>query len=94
MAGAAPSVEVMAGAGVRPCDVARLAAAVHLSAKRPAPARTWVPMGTAGSSATADTHFVTDPYIVATARTAIDAAISRARTGTRPRPRPGPSRPR
>jgi copper homeostasis protein len=77
MASAAPGVEIMAGGGVRPSDVHRLAAvgaaAVHLSAKRPAPARrggTWVPLGAAGSSATADTHYVTDPDIVAAARAA------------------------
>lgn len=76
---AAPGVEVMAGAGVRPEDVAGLAAtgvaAVHLSAKRPAPARragTWVPMG----SADADTHFVTDAATVAAARAAVDRVLS------------------
>jgi copper homeostasis protein len=88
IAAAAPGIEVMAGAGVRPCDVARLAAAgvaaVHLSAKRPAAARrgaAWVPMGAAGSSAGADTHFVTDPDVVAAARAAVDAALLRARRG-------------
>jgi copper homeostasis protein len=81
IAGAVPGTEVMAGAGVRPGDVARLAAtgaaAVHLSAKRAAPARrggTWVPMGSASASADADTHFVTDPDVVAAARAAVDAA--------------------
>jgi copper homeostasis protein len=80
---AAPGVQVMAGAGVRPSDVARLAAAgvaaVHLSAKRPAPARRgggWVPMGAAGSSADADTHFVTAPDIVVAARAAVDAVLA------------------
>ncbi|MCH0559252.1 copper homeostasis protein CutC [Streptomyces sp. MUM 16J] len=89
---AAPCIEVMAGAGVRPSDVSRLAAAgiaaVHLSAKRRAPARRgggWVPMGIAGSSATADTHFVTDPRVVAAARAAVDAVDSAL-----PRPGPGP----
>ncbi|AEW98502.1 copper homeostasis protein CutC [Streptantibioticus cattleyicolor] len=79
IAAAAPGVEVMAGAGVRPSDIPRLvaagAAAVHLSAKRPAPARrggAWVPMGAAGSSAEADTHHVTDPALVAAARAALD----------------------
>ena len=87
IAAAAPGVEVMAGGGVRPSDVARLAAAgaaaVHLSAKRPAPPRRaggWVPMGAAGSSAAADTHFVTDPALVAAARSATAAAGSRRTT--------------
>nr|WP_037918558.1 copper homeostasis protein CutC [Actinacidiphila yeochonensis] len=77
---AVPGVEVMAGGGVRPQDVAALAVAgvgaVHLSAKRAAPVRhggTWVPMGAAASSADADTYFVTAPDIVAAARTAVDA---------------------
>ncbi len=75
IAAAVPGVEVMAGAGVRPRDVARLVAAgataVHLSAKRQAPARCGggrVPMGAAGSSAGLDTHFVTAADIVAAAR--------------------------
>ncbi|HEY3503757.1 MAG TPA: copper homeostasis protein CutC [Actinocatenispora sp.] len=74
MVRAVPGIEVMAGGGVRPADVARLAdagvAAVHLSAKRPAPARpgaAWVPLGAAADSAT---HFVTDPAVVAAADTA------------------------
>ena len=57
--------------------IARLAAAgaaaVHLSAKRPATARPGgprVPLGTADS----DTHFVTAPDLVAEARAAADAA--------------------
>jgi copper homeostasis protein len=80
IAAAVPGVEVMAGGGVRPEDVAVLAAtgvgAVHLSAKRPAPARrtgTWVPMGSAATAADADRHFVTSPEIVAAARGALDA---------------------
>ncbi|SEG91222.1 copper homeostasis protein [Actinacidiphila yanglinensis] len=80
IAAAVPFTEVMAGAGVRPGDVAGLAAtgvaAVHLSAKRAAPARrggTWVPMGSASGSADTDSHFVTDPGIVAAARAAVDA---------------------
>lgn len=71
---AVPGIEVMAGGGVLPSDVARLAgagvAAVHLSAKRRAPVRrggTWVPLGAAAASADADTHFVTDPDTVAAA---------------------------
>lgn len=79
IAAAVPGTEVMAGAGVRPGDVARLAetgaAAVHLSAKRAAPARrggTWVPMGSVSASADVDTHFVTDPDVVAAARAAVD----------------------
>ncbi|MDI5962298.1 copper homeostasis protein CutC [Streptantibioticus silvisoli] len=86
MAAAAPGLEVMAGAGVRPRDIARLAAAgagaVHLSAKRPAPARRggrWIPMGAAGSTAAADTHFVTCPDTVARARAAADAVRHAAR---------------
>ncbi len=75
IAAAVPGMEVMAGAGVQPNDIARLAqagvAAVHLSAKRPAPTRNggaWVSLGVAGS----DTYYVTDPAIVAAARSAID----------------------
>ncbi|WP_246144235.1 copper homeostasis protein CutC [Actinacidiphila oryziradicis] len=90
MVAAAPGVEVMAGAGVRPPDVARLAAvgvaAVHLSAERAAPAHrggTWVPMGAAGSSADADTHFVTDPDTVAAARAAVDAVGPPSQGGAR-----------
>jgi copper homeostasis protein len=90
MVAAAPGVEVMAGAGVRPPDVARLAAAgvaaVHLSAKRAAPAHrggTWVPMGAAGPSADADTHFVTDPDTVAAARAAVDAVGPPSQGGAR-----------
>ncbi|MFD7919391.1 copper homeostasis protein CutC [Streptomyces sp. NPDC059740] len=82
VAAAAPGVEVMAGAGVRPTDVPRLAgagvAAVHLSAKRRAPTRrgaAWVPMGAAGTSAEQDTHFLTDPETVAAARAAVDAVL-------------------
>ncbi|SEN35915.1 copper homeostasis protein CutC [Actinacidiphila rubida] len=80
IAAAVPGVEVMAGGGVRPEDVPALAAtgiaAVHLSAKRPAPPRragTWVPMGAAATAADADRHFVTSPGIVAAARHAVDA---------------------
>ncbi len=96
IAAAALGVEVMAGAGVRPGDIARLAAAgaaaVHLSAKRRAPARrggAWVPMGAAGASADADTHFVTAPETVAAARAAADAwsrpaGMTRNRSGAEP----------
>jgi len=67
---AAADIQVMAGGGVRPADIPALAAtgiaAVHLSAKKPAPRRaTRVPLG-------ADTHFVTDPETVAAARRAVD----------------------
>ncbi|MBQ1123968.1 copper homeostasis protein CutC [Streptomyces sp. B15] len=81
MAAAAPGVEVMAGGGVRPDTIAELvaagAAAVHLSAKaRAAPRRggDWVPLGADGASAEQDTHFVTDPAVVAEARRMLDAA--------------------
>ncbi|GAA4215601.1 copper homeostasis protein CutC [Actinocatenispora rupis] len=73
IAAAVPGIEVMAGGGVRPADVPALAgagvAAVHLSAKRPAPSRdnaAWVPLGAADAA----THFVTDPDIVAAAAAA------------------------
>ncbi|WP_372461709.1 copper homeostasis protein CutC [Actinacidiphila acidipaludis] len=76
---AVPGVEIMAGGGVRPEDVAALAAtgvaAVHLSAKQHAAARhagTWVPMGSAATGADADRHFVTSPEVVAAARRAVD----------------------
>ncbi|MBF4626026.1 copper homeostasis protein CutC [Curtobacterium flaccumfaciens pv. flaccumfaciens] len=76
MVEAAGHVQVMAGAGVTPADVRALlatgAAAVHLSAKRPAAdsAHTGVPMG-AGDDGSA--HFVTDAEVVAAARRALDA---------------------
>jgi copper homeostasis protein len=77
---AAPGVQVMAGAGVRPEDAPALAAtgvaALHLSAKRPAPARRaggWVPLGAGVAAADQDTHFSTDPGLVRAARAAIDA---------------------
>ncbi|MFE0765986.1 copper homeostasis protein CutC, partial [Streptomyces smyrnaeus] len=50
---------------------------VHLSAKtRAAPQRggDWVPLGAGGASAEQDTHFVTDPAVVAEARRMLDAA--------------------
>uniref|UniRef100_A0AAU3GQH5 PF03932 family protein CutC n=1 Tax=Streptomyces sp. NBC_01401 TaxID=2903854 RepID=A0AAU3GQH5_9ACTN len=79
MAVAAPGVEVMAGGGVRPADIPALTAAgvaaVHLSAKTRAPRRrggTWVPLGDRGASAEQDTHFVTDPAVVAEARRALE----------------------
>lgn len=82
MVAAAPGVELMAGGGVRLADIPALAAAgvasVHLSAKARAPRRpggTWVPMGAGGTSAAQDTHFVTDPEVVAGARRALDAAV-------------------
>lgn len=70
---AAPGIQVMAGAGVRPADIPRLAAtgvaAVHLSAKSPAPtARNGrgIPLGVADSSV----HYLTDPALVRAAHTA------------------------
>ncbi|MET9859659.1 copper homeostasis protein CutC [Streptomyces smyrnaeus] len=82
MAAAAPGVEVMAGGGVRPDTIAELvaagAAAVHLSAKTRATPRRggdWVPLGADGVSAEQDTHFVTDPAVVAEARRMLDAAV-------------------
>lgn len=75
MVEAAPGVQVMAGGGVRPADIPALAAAgvaaVHLSAKQRAEPRrgaAWVPLGASTSSAGQDTHFVTDPAVVAEAR--------------------------
>ncbi|MGY5048977.1 copper homeostasis protein CutC [Streptomyces sp. 900105755] len=75
MVEAAPGVQVMAGGGVRPSDIPALTAAgvaaVHLSAKRRAEPRrraAWVPLGASGSAADQDTHFVTDPAVVAEAR--------------------------
>ncbi|MFF3261626.1 copper homeostasis protein CutC [Streptomyces sp. NPDC002932] len=80
MVAAAPGVQVMAGGGVRLADIPALASAgvasVHLSAKTRAPRRaggTWVPLGAGGASAEQDTHFVTDPEVVARARRALDA---------------------
>ena len=76
MVAAAGSVQVMAGAGVTPADLPALvatgAAAVHLSAKRPAPdsAHAGVPMGGADDGSA---HFVTDAEVVAGARHALDA---------------------
>ncbi|MFB6706935.1 copper homeostasis protein CutC [Streptomyces sp. NPDC056333] len=80
MVAAAPGVQVMAGGGVRPADIPALtaagAAAVHLSAKARAHPRRgggWVPLGAGGASAEQDTHFVTDPAVVAEARRAVGA---------------------
>jgi copper homeostasis protein len=77
MAAAAPGIQLMAGGGVRIADIPALVAAgvaaVHLSAKRATRARhagPAVPLGSADD----DTHFVTDPAVVAAARTALDAA--------------------
>ncbi|WIE72408.1 copper homeostasis protein CutC [Curtobacterium sp. MCJR17_020] len=76
MVDAAGPVQVMAGAGVTPADVPALvatgAAAVHLSAKRPAAgsAHAGVPMGGADDGSA---HFVTDAEVVAAARRALDA---------------------
>lgn len=81
MVAAAPGVQVMAGGGVRTADIPALVAAgvaaVHLSAKTQAEPRrggAWIPLGVAGASALQDTHFVTDPKVVAEARQALDAA--------------------
>ncbi|MGV9701337.1 copper homeostasis protein CutC [Streptomyces sp. NPDC003483] len=75
MVEAAPGVQVMAGGGVRPADIPALTAtgvaAVHLSAKRRAEPRrgaAWIPLGASSASAEQDTHFVTDPAVVAEAR--------------------------
>lgn len=76
MVEAAGPVQVMAGAGVIPADVATLVAtgvaAVHLSAKRPAAdsAHAGVPMGGADDGSA---HFVTDAEVVRAARAALDA---------------------
>ncbi|MFC8075511.1 copper homeostasis protein CutC [Streptomyces sp. NPDC057307] len=78
MAAAAAGVQVMAGGGMRPADIPALvsagAGAVHLSAKaraRPRQGGRWVPLGAGGASAEQDTHFVTDPDVVAEAREAV-----------------------
>ncbi|MGQ4443675.1 copper homeostasis protein CutC, partial [Streptomyces violaceoruber] len=92
MAAANPGLDVAAGGGVRPGDIAGLLAAgtrsVHLSAKsRATPRRAagWVPLGAGGTSADDDTHFVTDGTVVAAAtdgtvvaaaRRALDAAVA------------------
>ncbi|MFG2357554.1 copper homeostasis protein CutC [Streptomyces sp. NPDC048521] len=79
MIAAAPGVQVMAGGGVRTADIPALVAtgvaAVHLSAKTRAEPRrggAWVPLGASAASALEDTHFVTDPQVVAEARRALD----------------------
>lgn len=81
MTAAAPGVQVMAGGGLHPSDIPALvaagASAVHLSAKtRALPRRGggWVPLGSDGASAHQDTHFVTDPDVVAEARRAVRRA--------------------
>ncbi|MFF4895966.1 copper homeostasis protein CutC [Streptomyces sp. NPDC001068] len=83
MVEAAPGVEVMAGGGVHPADIPRLTAAgvaaVHLSAKRraaPRPRAAWIPLGAAGSSADQDTHFVTDPAVVAESRRLLESGTT------------------
>ncbi|MER6980970.1 copper homeostasis protein CutC [Streptomyces carpinensis] len=85
MVAAAPGVQVMAGGGVRTTDIPALVtagvAAVHLSAKARAEARrggAWIPLGVSGTSALQDTHFVTDPQVVAEARQALDGTDKRA----------------
>jgi len=76
-AGRASGVQVMAGAGVRPDQVAALVGAgvhaVHLSARRPAPPG--VGAGSRVSVGTADDggHAVTDAALVARVRAALDA---------------------
>lgn len=60
-----------------PALVSAGVASVHLSAKARAPRRpgsAWVPLGAGGTSAELDTHFVTDPDVVARARRALDLA--------------------
>ena len=80
MVEAAPGVQVMAGGGVRPADIPALTgvgvAAVHLSAKRraaPRRAGAWIPLGASSASAEQDTHFVTDPAVVAEARRMLES---------------------
>lgn len=75
---AAGTVQVMAGGGVTveaiPSIVAAGVAAVHLSAKRQAPAvrrAGWVPLGSAGTDPESDAHFVTDGAVVRAARRAL-----------------------
>lgn len=76
---AAGGVQVMAGAGVTPADVAALVsvgvAAVHLSAKRPAvgSAHAGVPLG---GSDDGSAHFVTDAEVVQAARRALDVVAA------------------
>ncbi|MEV6790765.1 copper homeostasis protein CutC [Streptomyces sp. NPDC051320] len=74
MVSAAPGIQVMAGAGVRPADIPGLAAAtgvaaVHLSAKSPAPAG---PRGRGLALGVTDsaTHYLTDPALVRAAHAA------------------------
>jgi copper homeostasis protein len=73
------AVEIMAGGGVTVADIPALTAlgvhAIHLSAKTPAVARRaagWVPLGSAGSDADSDVHFLTDGAVVAAARASLD----------------------
>jgi copper homeostasis protein len=70
---AAGDIEVMAGGGVRPEDIAALAdtgvSAVHLSAKAVSPG----PAGVALGGSDDGSHLVTDAAIVGAARRAIDA---------------------
>ncbi|RYJ25794.1 cytoplasmic copper homeostasis protein cutC [Streptomyces sp. L-9-10] len=80
MVDAAPGVQVMAGGGVRPAGIPALTAAgvaaVHLSAKRRAEPRrggAWIPLGASSGSAEQDTHFVTDPTVVAEARRMLES---------------------
>ncbi|MFF4471523.1 copper homeostasis protein CutC [Streptomyces sp. NPDC001599] len=94
MAAANPGLDVAAGGGVRPGDVAGLLAAgatsVHLSAKtRATPRRAagWVPLGAGGTSADDDTHFLTDGTVVAAARRALDVAAAGRRKEARGTPR-------
>jgi copper homeostasis protein len=71
---AAGPVQVMAGAGVSPADIPDLVAtgvaAVHLSAKGAPASRASV--GATDAAEADDTHFVTDPAVVAAARAALD----------------------
>ena len=73
-------LEIMAGGGVLPGQIDRLAAlgvdAVHLSAKARARAHqgAWVSLGSSSTDAAADAHFVTDESVVRDAVTRAAAA--------------------
>ena len=76
-AGRACGVEVMAGAGVRPEQVAALVGAgvhaVHLSARRPAPPSAGGGRRVSVGAADDGGHAVSDPALVARVRAALDA---------------------
>ena len=77
MVAADSGLEIMAGGGVLPHQIAALARlgvdAVHLSAKARAATASahWVSLGAAGTDAESDTHFVTDAGVI---REAVAAA--------------------